>query len=202
MAWRHSHYQGTTLSYSDLLKGRAEVLSDRGIDGIIDLANLLGGKESALEKNADRFFGLTYPTADIRRVLSELDRRFTTDGSTAGLFLFEGLKGTGKLHLLLLVHHLFVNHDTATLWLSQHSLQCRLPTDATVVVNKFTDLPLISIWDFILEQLQLPKPSKPVVQPSLRDIEQALGGKRLVLILDELEQGIKVINDPIVRHQN
>ena len=105
-------------------------------------------------------------------------------------------------NLLLLVHHLFVNHDTATLWLSQHSLQCRLPTDATVVVNKFTDLPLISIWDFILEQLQLPKPSKPVVQPSLRDIEQALGGKRLVLILDELEQGIKVINDPIVRHQN
>jgi len=190
------------LSYSELLEARPDVLSDRGIDGIIDLANLLDGKKTALEKNAERFFALTYPTADIRRVLGELDRRFTTDGGTAGLFLFEGLKGTGKSHLLLLVYHLFVNRNAGAAWLREYNLLCRLPDDATVVVNKFTDLPLVSIWDFILEQLGLPRPEKPVVQPSYRDIEQALGGKRLVLILDELEQGIRVINDPTVRHQN
>jgi uncharacterized protein len=94
------------MPYSGLFKARREVLSSEGVDGIIDLANLASTKRKALEKDPTRFFSLTFPTADIRRVLEELDRRFNTDRQTAGLFLFEGLKGTGKSHLLLLIYTL------------------------------------------------------------------------------------------------
>src|SRR5208283_1491265 len=190
------------MSYSDLLKPRPEVLSDQGIDGIIDLANLFSKKKKALEKDAERFFALTYPTGDIRRVLEELDRRFNTEKTSSGLFLFEGLKGTGKSHLLLLIYHLLQNRKASAAWLRKHNLQCTLPEDATVVLNKFTDLPLVSIWDFILEKLDLPRKEKQVVQPSQPEVEKILAGKRLILILDELEQGIRVINDPTIRDQN
>ncbi len=84
------------MSYSDLLEPRAEVLSEQGIEGIIDLANLDRTKKKTLETDPKRFFELTYPTADIRRVISLLNERFAKEGHTPGLFLFEGLKGTGK----------------------------------------------------------------------------------------------------------
>jgi hypothetical protein len=60
----------------------------------------------------------------------------------------------------------------------------------------------VSIWDFILEKLNLPRKEKVVLQPGQREIEEVLSGRRLVLILDELEQGIRSINDPTVRNQN
>jgi hypothetical protein len=46
------------MSYSQLLTPRPEVLSDQGIDGIIDLANLFS-RRRALEKDAERFLALT-----------------------------------------------------------------------------------------------------------------------------------------------
>jgi predicted AAA+ superfamily ATPase len=98
-----------TMSYSDLIKPRPEVLSEKGIEGIIDLANLSQPKKKVLEKDAKRFFELTYPSADVRRVVSLLHQRFQKGGETPGLFLFEGLKGSGKSHLLLLVYHLIID---------------------------------------------------------------------------------------------
>ncbi len=190
------------MAYSVLLKPRREVLSGEGIDGIIDLANLLSSRRKALERDATRFFELTWPTADIRRVIGELDKRFSTDQPTPGLFLFEGLKGTGKSHLLLLIYHLFNSRTEASKWLARHGLQCRLPTDAVVVINKFTDLPLASIWDFIYAKLGLPLSGKTLVHPNLKSMEDALAGRRLVLIFDEIEQGIRVISEPAIRDQN
>jgi hypothetical protein len=190
------------MPYSALLKARPEVLSADGVDGIIDLANLTTGRKKALEKDAARFFALTYPTADVRRVVEELHRRFNSEQQTAGLFLFEGLKGTGKSHLLLLVYHLFNSPGEAAIWLSRYGLQCRLPQDAVVVINKFTDLPLASIWDFIYERLGLQRTGKTLVHPGQVEVEKAIGDKRLVLIFDELEQGISVIADPAIQAQN
>ena len=58
-----------------------------------------------------------------------------------------------------MIYHLFQNREASRDWL-RHKLQCRVPDDATVVLNKFTDLPLVSIWDFILETLNLPAMKK------------------------------------------
>jgi hypothetical protein len=189
------------MSVSDIIKPRKEVLRD-AIEGIIDLANLDDPKKRKIEARPETFFDLTYPTADIRRVLALLDQRFGAKGDAPGLFLFEGLKGSGKSHLLLLIYHLVSSPADAQAWLARHGITCRLPADAVVVVNKFTDLPLYSIWDFVFTKLTGKRPERTVVQPSLEEVRTALGDRRLVLILDEVEQGIRVIADPAVRAQN
>jgi hypothetical protein len=189
------------MSISDIIKPRKEVLQD-AIEGIIDLANLNDKKGRKLEARPDAFFELTYPTTDIRRVLSRLDERFGAKGDAPGLFLFEGLKGSGKSHLLLLIYHLVSSPASAQKWLAKHELTCHLPTGATIVVNKFTDLPLYSIWDFVFLRLTGRQLESKVVQPSLEEVREALGDRRLILILDEVEQGIRVIADPAVRAQN
>lgn len=190
------------MSYSELLRPRAEVLSDEGIDGIIDLANLKSPLGKKVESDPQRFFSLTYPTADIKIVIQKLSDRFSNRKNAPGLFLFEGLKGSGKSHLLLLIYHLFKNFDLIKEWLNSHGIVCELPKDTEVIVNKFTDSPLSSIWDLIYERFSTKRPNRNIVQPSLEEIEHILGEKKLILILDELEQGIRVINDSSVKAQN
>ncbi len=189
------------MGYSAYLRPRAETLSGE-IEGIIDLANLKDTRRKRLEAKPDLFFSLTYPTADVRHVVSLLDQRFGERTGAPGLFLFEGLKGSGKSHLLLLVYHLFRSPSDARRWLDRHSLRCRLPEGITPVVNKFTDLPLSSIWDFVFEQVKGQRPPRSVVQPSLAEVESALAGRQIVLIFDELEQGVRVLANDAVRAQN
>ena len=145
---------------------------------------------------------MTYPTVDIQRVIKKLAARFSGDEGVPGLFLFEGLKGSGKSHLLLLVYHLFKNPAVSRLWLARYGLDLTPPSDAVVIINKFTDLPLSSIWDFIYEQVNEKRPERSTVQPSLGEVQEVLKGRRLILIFDELEQGINVIADPALRQQN
>ena len=190
------------MSYSDLIKPRPEVLSERGIEGIIDLANLSQPKKKVLEKDPKRFFELTYPSADVRRVVSLLHQRFQKGGETPGLFLFEGLKGSGKSHLLLLIYHLINSPEEAKVWLRQNGMECEVPEGIITVINKFTDLPLRSIWDFILGRLGSKTQRERDVQPGLQEMEQALGNRTIFLIFDELEQGIRVIRDNAARAQN
>jgi predicted AAA+ superfamily ATPase len=89
--------------YSQLLNPRPEVLSEDGIEGIIDLANLNDRRRRKIEAKPGTFLSLTYPTSDIARVVQRLHERFTKRGETPALFLFEGLKGSGKSHLLVLM---------------------------------------------------------------------------------------------------
>ena len=190
------------MSYSDLLKPRRDVLSEDGIEGIIDFENLKDPRKRKIEARPADFFALTYPTADARRVIEAIHRRFSGDQDAPGLFLFEGLKGSGKSHLLLMVYHLFVSRDAGQGWLNRHNLRCDVPQDAVVVLNKFTDLPLYSIWDFVFEQLTGKPPTKKGLQPGLDEVKAVLGDRFLVLILDELEQGMRIITDPTVQAQN
>lgn len=190
------------MSYSDFLTPRADVLSEDGIEGIIDLANLQDSQKRKLEARPTDFLELTYPTADVRRVIQTLHRRFSGDRDAPGLFLFEGLKGSGKSHLLLLVYHLFQNRSSAQSWLDRCQLSCAVPQEAVVVINKFTDMPLHSVWDFIFTRLTGKSPEQRGLQPGLEEVKAALGDRSLVLILDELEQGIRVISDSAIQAQN
>jgi hypothetical protein len=190
------------MSFSDLLAPRQDVLSEEGIEGIIDLENLRHARRRKLESRPADFLELTYPTTDVQRLVQKLHDRFAGSGDAPGLFLMEGLKGSGKSHMLLLAYHLLKSQSAARTWLATHGIQCALPEDIVVVVNKFTDFPLYSIWDFVFEQLTGRTPATSVVQPSLDDVQRALGGRRLVLIFDELEQGIRVITDHAVKAQN
>ena len=66
------------MSFPDLLNPRKEVLSEEGIEGIIDLDNALSQRRGKLEPDPGRFLALTYTTNDVRRVLRELHDRFNS----------------------------------------------------------------------------------------------------------------------------
>ncbi len=189
------------MGYSAYLKPRQEAISEEGIEGIIDLANLKDESRTKIEARPDNFFKLTYPTTDVIKVLDEINARFSSSKKTSGLFLFEGLKGSGKSHLLLMIYHLFKNHRIALEWLNENGLSCKIPQDAVAIINKFTDDPHDSIWNMIFEALGT-EAKKGMTHPKLAEFEKALGGKKIVLIFDELEQGIKVIGDPALQAQN
>lgn len=189
------------MSYSSYLKPRPEVISDEGIDGIVDLANLKDDSKTKLESRPTDFLNLTWPTADLTRVLDQINMRFSSDKGVSGLFLFEGLKGSGKSHLLLTIYDLFKNYEIGQDWLKRNNLTCKIPTDPVVIINKFTDNPYDSIWNMIFEALGAPL-HKGNTHPKLDFMKKALGERRIVLIFDEMEQGIKVISDPALKAQN
>ena len=126
------------MGYSAYLKPRQDAISEEGIEGIIDLANLKDESKTKIEARPDDFFQLTYPTTDVIKVLDEINVRFSSSKNSSGLFLFEGLKGSGKSHLLLMIYHLFKNHQIAREWLNENDLSCEVPQDAVVIINKFT----------------------------------------------------------------
>ena len=189
------------MGYSAFLKPRQETISEEGIEGIIDLANLKDESRTKIEARPDDFFQLTYPTSDVKKVMDEINARFSSSKESSGLFLFEGLKGSGKSHLLLTIYHLFKNHQIALQWLNENGLSCKIPQDAVVIINKFTDDPHDSIWNMIFEALGT-EAKKGWTHPELAEFEKALEDRKIILIFDELEQGIKVIGDPALQAQN
>lgn len=189
------------MGYAAYLKPRQEAISEDGIEGIIDLANLKDESKTKIEARPEDFFQLTYPTSDVIKVLDEINIRFSSSKDSSGLFLFEGLKGSGKSHLLLMIYHLFNNYQIAQKWLDENGLTCKIPCNTVVIINKFTDDPHDSIWNMIFETLGS-EPQKSKTHPKLAEFEKALGDKKIILIFDELEQGIKVIDDPALQAQN
>ena len=188
------------MSFDSFLYPRREVI-DESIEGIVDLANIQA--PGRLESEPNHFFSITYPTNDIARIIQALDTRFSSpQTASSGLYLFEGLKGSGKSHLLLLIYHLFRHPAEGEAWLASHNLTCRLPRDGVLIVNKFTDEPTGSIWDLIYKELIGQPRRQGIVQPGLEEMKDLIGDRCLVLILDELERGIQSIGDSAVRAQN
>lgn len=176
------------------------------IDSVIDLEKLRSGPKNCIERDPSQFFGLTYLTEDLHKVLRALSQRFDSGAGgkegTTGLVLAEGVKGQGKSHALLLTYHLFANPGPAQVWMKSVGYQWNPPADAIVLVEKFTDqyLPLDSLWSYIAEKLGITwTQERP---PSLKEFKEALAGRHLVLVFDELERGITNIVDPNRRSQN
>ncbi len=183
------------MSFSDILQPRKDVLAGH-IEGIIDLENIRDPSRKRLEARPNEFLELTWPTKDIVHVIQKLHGRFTERQRSEGLFLFEGYKGSGKSHLQLLIYHLAKNREVALGWLRKHGLKCDLPENIEIVVHKFTDFPLYALWRLIV------KGASSDVPPNLDELRAAIEGKHLLLILDELEMGIRMIADSARRDQN
>jgi len=185
------------MSFSDILRPRKDVLSGDGVEGIVDIENLRDAGGKHLESKPREFLNLTYPTSDIRLVLENLHQRFTNKARSAGLYLFEGYKGSGKSHLLLMIYHLARNWEVAQEWLSRHGLKCDLPERIEVIAHKFTDFPLYALWDLIMGG-----EGKGQGRPNLDQVRQAIKGRQIFLVLDELEMGIRSISDKAIQDQN
>lgn len=171
------------------------------LDGVIDLERLRSGPSSAVERNVQQFFELTYPSEEVHAVMRGLADRFANK-QVPGTILAESVKGLGKSHILLLGYHLFASPEEARSWATRIGYDWNPPANTVVVVHKCTDrsLPEDGLWLLIGERLGQKWPRDRA--PDIDTVRVALHGKHLVLILDELEQGIRSILDPARRSQN
>src|SRR5713226_5830610 len=160
--------------------------SVQDLDGVIDLERLRSGPPSSLERDARKFFELTYPSEDVHAVLRGLCRRFGKEGGP-GTILAQSVKGLGKSHTLLMGYHLFVNTSEARTWMTKLGYEWSPPSDTEVIVHKFTDqsMPADALWLLMGQRLgQQWSDERP---PDIEDFRAAVKSKHLILILDELE---------------
>jgi hypothetical protein len=165
------------------------------------LERLRSGADTSIERNVDQFFDLTYPSEEVHSVLRGLSDRFSQK-QAPGTILAESVKGLGKSHLLLLGYHLFQSASEAKSWAAAIGYEWNPPRNVSVIVHKCTDrsLPEDGLWLLIGEHLGQEWPRDRA--PDIDKVRSALQGRHLVLILDELEQGIRSILEPARRAQN
>jgi len=175
-------------------------ISTESLDGVIDLERLRSGQADCLERDAQKFFELTYLSEDLHKVLRGLSRRFKEKGP--GTVLAQAVKGLGKSHTLLLGYHLFASPAEAKAWTAKAGYEWSPPENSEIIVHKFTDqsMPQDALW--LLIGSRLGQNWSADRAPDLDDLRAAINNRHLVLILDELERGIQSIADPVRRNQN
>src|ERR1039457_1546115 len=182
-----------------LLEPKDEVLSGR-LQGVIDIERVSDPKRRALEARAKDFLQSTYVSAEIRKMVDSINVRLNSTEADTGLFLAEGPKGVGKSHGLLIPLHLATAAADCQPWLTENGLTFNVPSGTRVLVRKFTDFPLESLWGVIAEDLKANfRADQP---PDIIQFREALKNQKLVLILDELESGIRSISDPALKQRN
>ena len=184
---------------SHLFPPRPDVLNGR-IQGVIDPDRISDPKRKSLEAKPLDFAHASWVSTDVRRLVKTLHQRLNSSEAEVGTILFEGPKGQGKSHLITLAFHLIKNHAELASWLSEQQLELSLPTNNIVVLRKFTDFPIEALWEVIAVEMGFKGEFD-----RLRDKEQfraALAGRKLVLLFDELESGIRAIAGDARRQAN
>mgnify|MGYP000184201014 CR=1 FL=1 len=184
---------------SHLLSPRPEVTSGR-IQGVIDPDRITDPKRKSLEAKPIEFARATFVSADVRRVVKTLQTRLHSTDAEVGSILFEGPKGQGKSHLITLAYHL-VNHNAElAAWLAGQKLELTIPANVVVLLRKFTDFPFDTLWQVIGDAIGANfTGSRP---PSIEAFRAALAGRKLILLFDELESGIRAIGSDSQRQDN
>jgi hypothetical protein len=182
-----------------LLEPKDDVLNGK-LQGVIDIERVADSKHRALESRPRDFLQSTFASGEIRRLVESINKRLNSAEAETGLFLAEGPKGVGKSHGLLIPLHLCISPTECQPWLAENGLAFSVPVGTRVITRKFTDFPLESLWGVIGHELGVNfRADQP---PNLDEFRAALSGKKLVLIFDELESGVRSISDPALRQSN
>jgi hypothetical protein len=182
-----------------LLEPRDEVMTGR-LQSVIDLERVTDSRRRALESRPRDFLACTYVSGEIRRLVEGLNKRLTSTEAETGLFLAEGPKGVGKSHDLVIPLHLVGSTAECQDWLTENDLTFSVPAGTRVMSRKFTDFPLDSLWSVIGQELGVTfSADQP---PDINQLRAALEGKKLVVIFDELESGVRAISNEALRQKN
>jgi hypothetical protein len=180
---------------ADLVRVRPEVTSS-SLHGIISLYSLISDEEDAFEKAADHVLSATFPSEALLRLLQRLQVSLSdADADRKGNFVFSGGYGSGKSHLLLTLYHVLQSPEVAAKWLSEHSIGF-IPPEASVVIllpmNQLTRPDGSSVdylWEPIFDALGYNGFQHTGGNfPTAKHIEEAVGKRRVFLIIDEIER--------------
>ena len=182
-----------------LLEPRNDVLTGK-LQGVVDIERVSDPRPRALEARVKDFFASTFVSGEVRQLIAGLNKRLNSPDAETGLFIAEGPKGEGKSHMLLVALHLVNSANELQDWLKQNGLEFNLPAGTRVIWRKFTDFPLESLWGVIADELKVEFPTDRY--PNIDKFREAVGDRKLVLVFDELESGIRAIPNESLRQQN
>lgn len=186
-----------------LVKLRPEVV--RGdLHGIISLYALLDKDSTAFECHPLRVLQATYPSVALKRLLHRLETSLSSRNvDRKGNFVISGGYGSGKSHLLLTLYHVIAYPHQARPWLAEHQVEFDPPQDAVVVLMPMTNLtqpdsdaPVEYLWTPIFAALGYDGFQHTGSNfPTVVDLRKAVAGRRVFLIIDEIERWFMPIRD-------
>jgi hypothetical protein len=189
-----------------IVRLRPEVV-EGNLHGIISLYALLEEDSSAFEGDAQRVFSATYPSTALVRLLRRLQTSLSMrDADRKGNFVISGGYGSGKSHLLLSLYHILASPSRAHPWLAEHQIDFSPPQDAIVVLMPMTNLtqpssdePVEYLWTPIFDALSYDGFRHTGSNfPMDVHLRKAVAGRRVFLVIDEIERWFMPIRD---RHQ-
>jgi hypothetical protein len=189
-----------------LVKLRPEVV-EGNLHGIISLYALLDQDPAAFEGNPHRVLRATYPSVALTGLLRRLQTSLRSDDADRkGNFIIGGGYGSGKSHLLLTLYHVLAHPEQSRPWLAEHEIDFDPPQDAAVVLMPMTNLtqpgsgaPVEYLWTPIFAALGYDGFRHTGSNfPTVVDLRKAVAGRKVFLVIDEIERWFMPIRD---RHQ-
>jgi len=179
----------------ELVVVRPEVASG-DLHGIVSLYSLLSDEDDAFEKSPERVLSATFPSEALRRLLHRLQVSLSDeDADRKGNFVFSGGYGSGKSHLLLTLYHVLSAPETSGKWLADHGVEFTPPGEAAVVLLPMNQLtkPDGSSVDYLWEPIFATLGYDGFEHtggnfPTAKHIADAAAGRRVFLIVDEIER--------------
>ncbi len=191
------------LNIQRLVTLRPEVI-EGDLHGIISLYALLDKEAETFERNPERVLSATFPSTALKRLLHRLQTSLgDRDADRKGNFVISGGYGSGKSHLLLTLYHVLAHPDQARPWLAAHEIDFDPPQDAVVVLMPMTNLTqpdtdasVEYLWTPIFDTLGYDGFQYTGSNfPTVKDLRKAVAGRRVFLIIDEIERWFMPIRD-------
>lgn len=190
----------------ELVTLRPEVI-EGDLHGIISLYALLDDDPDVFECDPQQVLNATYPSAVLKRLLRRLQTSLgSRNADRKGNFVISGGYGSGKSHLLLTLYHVLAHREQAQPWLAGHGIDFDPPEDGVVVLMPMTNLTqpgsgaLVEyLWTPIFDALGYDGFQHTGSNfPTVVDLRKAVAGRKVFLIIDEIERWFMPIRD---RHQ-
>jgi len=162
--------------------------------GVVQLYKVLDDRP-ALEKSPGDVFARTYLTEALKTALDQIRHKFTGQ-DPRGSLVFTGGYGSGKSHQLLALYHALAHPGLAAQWLTRHGYDEPLPTldNLVVIVLHTARVDYNNLWEPVFQQLGAEDVLHRVKRyPTIPQIRQALGGRPVVVIVDEIENWYETI---------
>ncbi len=178
---------------TDIVRLSDEVKSGQ-VYGVVQLYKVLGDRP-ALEKSPQDVFARTYLADALKTSLGQVRRKFTGQDARGSL-VFTGGYGSGKSHQLLALYHSLAHPDLAAQWLERQGYDEPLPDlgDLVVIVLHTARVDYNNLWEPIFQQLGADDVLSQVKRyPTIPQIRQALDGRPVVVIIDEIENWYETI---------
>jgi len=161
--------------------------------GIMRLENVL--KPVKPESDPHWIFSRTLLLEKDRIMLEEAIKKLNTGSEEEGkgVYIFQGLMGSGKSHRLVFLYHLFKNIDLANKFLKERGLPTIEQRPEVVALNAIAQIRGYYLDEAILSRLDLNWTENRA--PSKEELKELIGDKPFVIILDEIERWVNQFKD-------